>query len=87
MLDILKNRPRTWGAEITIETAQMLIKSECYKETAISWASGYISRKTAGRAFIYSGKYGDGVIICRPSFSSSHLFNLCYYCVPHTGRV
>ena len=48
-----------------------------------AWARGYISRKTARDesydVYSYSGKFGDGFVVYKPSFKSTSYHIVEYY--------
>ena len=40
---------------------------------------GYVSRKIAGTASVYKGRFGEGIIILRPNFNSTRYCIVEYY--------
>lgn len=44
-----------------------------------SWARGYISRKTEGKIEPYTGRYGNGYKIHRPTYRSTQYHIVEYY--------
>ena len=44
-----------------------------------SWARGYVSRKSEGRWETYSGKFGTGFKVFRPSWESTRFCRVEYW--------